>query len=463
LSETEAIEEFCRSRISDHPAENEADGRRMLRSLADGVRVEGGAVRGLYIPKIFSEKAESILKEAGEKTERICEKVIRRYRESESFRKEFGFSPELEELACINPGYETLLPILRTDIFFNESTCEWKYCELNADGSSGMIEDRELNAEFRKTSLYRSLGMMGKIESYELFHSLAAQYLSVYAQTKKAHERPFVAIVDFLEYASSLDEFEEYRKCFEELGADAAVCDIRDLEFDGEKLTCRKNRKRTEKEHAVCRECGAEDQERYAGRKVDIIYRRAVTSDILSHPRESAALKAACRAGTVCLLGSFCTQAVHDKAFFPAVMSREGQACLTGEEIDFLKEHLPETIMPADAGTAMKNKDRWVLKPRSSYGSRNIFIGKDCTEEEWEHHLSEIPKEAYLLQEYIEPYTSWNIDYTEKDAQLRKYYNTTGIYLFGGKFSGIYSRASENRIISTSKGGFDLASCVLRK
>jgi hypothetical protein len=454
LSETEAIEEFCRSQISEHPAENEADGRRMLRSLADGVRVEGGAVRGLYIPKIFSEEAESILKEAGEKTERICEKVIRHYRESESFRKEFGFSPELEELACIDPGYETLLPILRTDIFFNESTYEWKYCELNADGSSGMIEDRELNAEFRKTSLYRKLSGMGRIESYELFHSLANQYLNVYAQTKTAHDRPFVTIVDFLEYASSLDEFEEYRKCFEELGADAAVCDIRDLEFDGEKLTC--GGKRTEEKYDGCRESGA-------GRKIDVIYRRAVTSDILSHPQESAALKAACRAGAVCLLGSFCTQAVHDKAFFPAVMSREGQSCLTGEEIDFLKEHLPETIMPADAGMALKNKDRWVLKPRSSYGSRNIFIGKDCTEEEWEHHLSEIPKEDYLLQEYIEPYASRNIDYTEKDAQLRKYYNTTGIYLFGGKFSGIYSRASENRIISTSKGGFDLASCVLRK
>ena len=528
---TEAIAELCRSFIARHPAENEAAGRQMLRNLRSGPSVEGAAVRGLYVPKILSENGCRILSTAGIMTERICEKAIRRYRGSESFRKLFAFDEELEELARLDPGYETLLPVLRVDVFYNERTGDFRFCELNADGSSGMIEDRVLNEEFRRTPLCAELEKSGKIESFELFDSLAKRYMEIYREYKEkkiygegciaascesgggvrrghaggpAGARPTAAVVDFLEYASSPDEFEAYRRSFEKAGARAIIADARDLVFDGKNLICRGGGRVLE--NGSLKVSGREDA------AIDLIYRRAVTSDILAHPQKSSALREAYRAGAVCLLGGFCTQAVHDKAFFTAIQSREAEEFLTAEEREFLRRHLPETVSASEvsvkngrdgstvigktvigvpdtsdaSGTERtvsdserssksggrpvqkepaarflgENRRNWVIKPRSAYGSRGIFIGKECTADEWEKQLAAAAQGDALIQEYVEPFASPNIDYSEENPQLKNYLNTTGIYLFGGRFAGIYSRASEHRVISTSKGGFDLASCV---
>lgn len=475
---TEEIGEYCRQVLLSDPAGNEAAGRLMLEKLSSGVRVEGGPVRGLYVPKVLSSRAAVIMKNAGEMTARICEKAIRRYWESAEFRKRFAFDEKLEKLACHDPGYRTLLPILRVDIFYDESTGDFRFCELNTDGTSGMIEDRELNRVFRNTPLFRKLGEAGDIESFELFDTLAQRYAGIYEETEKGREamrisrtggrRPTAAVVDFLECASSLDEFEEYRRSFEKCGMEAVIADIRNLRFDGSRLLCRGG-KMSEDGKLI-----------YGGEKpVDLIYRRAVTSDILSHPEESAALEKAYLAGAVCLLGGFCTQTVHDKAFFTAIADGSSESFLTPEEREFLHRHLPftadassvtsEGLIRESGSTAEMRKVTgsarrdWVLKPRSAYGSRGIFIGRECTEEEWEQQLADARRGDVLLQQFIEPYESPNIDYAEEHPAVRNYRNTTGIYVFGGRFAGIYSRASESRIISTSRGGFDLASCVLKE
>ena len=416
-----------------------------VRALAScGVTAGGKAVRGLFLPKIFSEKAERILKHAGETFAAIGEKAIRFFWEDEEFRSLFGFDGELAEAVRIVPPYETLLPMLRVDVFYDEESGDYQLCELNTDGTSGMIEDAELVRAFSGTETFSRIGEAGCVSGYELFDSLARTYLGIYRSADPPAgtdaERPLCAVVDFLECASSLDEFGRYRESFERLGAEAVVADVRDLAFDGTALRLKD------------------------GRMVDLIYRRAVTSDLFSRTEEARDLLAAHRAGAVFLMGGICTQIVHDKAFLPAVLSKRAEAFLTAEERAFLREHVPETaILTEDAVrryALRATKDRWVLKPRSSYGSRGVYIGRETAAAEWEAALKTLSGGTYLLQEFVEPYRSWNIDPESGDSG--EFGNTTGIYVFGERYAGLYSRASAHTVITTARGGYDLGSAVFR-
>ena len=67
------------------------------------------------------------------------------YAKDEDYRRLFGFEPKLEELILREPTYDSPIPIARIDIFYNEETGDFKFCEFNTDGTSAMNEDRELN------------------------------------------------------------------------------------------------------------------------------------------------------------------------------------------------------------------------------------------------------------------------------------------------------------------------------
>ncbi len=58
---------------------------------------------------------------------------------------ELWIEPKLEELILNRPTYYSPIPIARIDIFYNEKTGDFKFCEFNTDGTSAMNEDRKLN------------------------------------------------------------------------------------------------------------------------------------------------------------------------------------------------------------------------------------------------------------------------------------------------------------------------------
>ncbi len=433
-----ALADACVSFYERDPASREADLRIFRENLsASGVRVSGKEIRGLLIPKFFSEKQTALLKEAGETMARICEKAVRFFFESAAFRSCYAYPPKVEELILTDPGYTPVLPMLRVDLFYDEVKDDFRLCELNTDGSSGMIEDAELGRIFRETELYRCLLTRIGIRPFELFDTLAKRYLSIFSGSGKRKEAPNVAVVDFLEKASSLDEFERYRRAFEKLGAPARIIDVRDL-------TCRDGILSTAD-----------------GWQIDLIYRRAVTSDLLADPEAGCALLSAAKAEHVCLMGSFATQIVHDKAFFPSLL-KFGNAFLTEEEQCFVRDHLPVTVAltpkEIESRSIRTEKDRWVLKPRDSYGSRGVYLGPETEAEEWERLLDTFCEADYLAQEYVEPFSTKAV--LPKTGRSVRIFHTTGIYVIGGKMTGLYSRASEQKIISTGTGGYDLASLV---
>lgn len=406
-------------------------------------KYKGETIYSLYMAKAFPNHVVEYLKDASETMYGILKKVMKEYIKKEDYRKLFGFSKELEELVLDVPPYENILPIARIDIFLNEKDLSFKFCEFNADGCSSMNEDRELNFALQKTAAYKELSKEYKIESFELFDSWAKEFIQIYNTYEGKVHKPTIAIVDFLEKGCSMEEFKEFQKSFEKSGYHTLICEIRHMKFDGEHLR-------------------AAD-----GTVIDAIYRRAVTSDIMEHIDEVADFINAVKSHKVCLLGSFCTQIIHNKILFYLLHTERTHEFLEEKEIEFIKAHIPYTVAltsdEVSRNTVLEEKDKWLIKPEDSYGARGIYAGVNFSVDEWEKIVKENVDTFYVLQEFVLPYQSYNIDFKKEEPQFRKYSNLTGMYLYNGKFAGFYSRQSAHEIISSLYDENDIASIMVSK
>ena len=443
LMSTHSLDQWmCQSVAKAMPRHSEA-AQRATRTMAEtGLLLEGQTVKGLYIPKLFSRPGTELLKEAGETMARIGIKAIRQFKKDPAFRALFGFDKRTEDMILWGASYTDRLPVLRTDVFYNEETGDYRICELNTDGTSGMLGEKLLQEAFLSSPLAEELARKGHIRSYELFDSLAKAYTEIYRSSayakKRKGKRPLFAVVDFFDKASSLDEFRLYAQAFERQGAEGLVADIRDLTYDG-KCLCTKD-----------------------GRVIDALYRRAVTGDILDREREVTAFLEAAREEKVVLLGSFETQVVHDKSFLIAITDPYCETFLTREEIHFLRIHVPETF-PLTKALVRERKvrehpEKWVIKPMNGYSSEGVFMGLQYAKEEWQRLVEERTDMGYIAQAYQEPFASRHIDFNDEGPALEAYYNMTGIYTFDGRFAGLYARAGHDRVIATGRGAHLAAS-----
>ena len=438
------IEVYYKNDIANNLDKHEKSGKEALDYMDHSTaKYHGKTIYSLYVPKILNEETVQVFKQTAETMASIMQKVIREYQKNADYRKLFGFSKRIEELILHNPLYKNILPVCRVDIFYNESDGSFYFCELNTDGSSSMNEDRELCKAFEKTALYKSLNVDYEIRSFELFDSLVDAFLSNYETYPYKAAKPTVAIVDFLELGCSMEEFEQFRKSFEKRGVKAYVCDIRSLHLCNDKL-CMEN-----------------------GEVVDLIYRRAVTSDICEREAEVQDFMEAVLTHKVCCMGGFCTQAVHDKSLFYILRHEMTGRILTEEENRFVAEHIPYTEELTESVVAklgvLDEKEKWLIKPKNSYGARGIYAGVRCSLSEWEKVVRENQDTNYIVQQFIMPYQTANIDFHKDEPVLRNYSNLTGLYVYNGKFAGVYSRQSENEIISSAYDENDIATVYLVK
>ena len=405
-------------------------------------KYHGRCVSTLYVPKLFTREDIRIFEHLIDVLYGIFGKVTAHYRSDASYRRLFGFPAELEELILRRPRYQSSIPIARIDIFYNEQTKDFKFCEFNTDGSSAMNEDRELNRGLRLTKAYQKLAAGYRLRTFELFDSWADTSLRIYRETKGASSHPHVAIVDFMESATN-NEFEIFAESYRKMGATCEICEIRALRYENGRL------------HGT------------AGRPIDLIYRRAVTGDIMKHFGEVADFIRAVKDEAVCLIGDFTTQLAHNKVLYQILHHPATQAFLTEEETAYVRAHVPYTArMTADDlpyEAILANQNGWILKPLDSYGSKGVFAGVEyASHAEWKEIVDAHRIEGYLAQEFCTPYLTKNIDFSKgADAEWIDVSNLTGLFVYDGAFAGIYSRVSRGKMISTQYSEIALPSILV--
>ena len=107
--------------------------------LADGALYHGGPVQWAFVPKVFSSRDIAYLAWIAETMGRIMDKVTSAFIADPRVRAAFALDPAIEHLVCMPNPFSAQIPIARVDIFLDEQTGSFKFCELNTDGSSGML------------------------------------------------------------------------------------------------------------------------------------------------------------------------------------------------------------------------------------------------------------------------------------------------------------------------------------
>ena len=398
----------------------------------------------LYIPQLFTSDMAELFENVCGTMHTILEKVITEYEKNANYRALFGFDKKLEELILRPARYQSKLPIARIDIFFNPEDYSFKFCEFNADGSSAMNEDRILNITAQSTDTFKKFAEKYDVKTYELFDSWVNEFLNIYRTSDKPKDKPNVAIVDFIKYEPSF-EFKRFQKHFCDSGLNCEICDIRDLKYDGHDLISP------------------------TGMKIDAVYRRAVTCDIMADYDSVQPFINAVKDENVVLIGDFKTQVIHNKLVFSILHHDMTKEFLTAEENEFIENHIPFTCVLTPEAVKEHNvlaeKDKWVIKPQDSYASKGFHAGVECeTDEEWAKAVAESIGNDYILQEYVKPYETENIDLLHNpDSEYQKYSSITGLFVYNGKFSGIYSRIAKTSIISTQYSEMSLPSMVVKE
>ncbi len=407
--------------------------------------VHGNHVSSPYVPKFFDQEAHDTFKHVAETTHSIAVKIMQRYLDDETYRNLFDFDERIAELILLPRGYPDLLPFARIDVFLDEHTGACGFCELNADGSSGLNEDREHNESMSGSAALAEFARRHSLATSELFDSWVDEFLAIYSRYEHAVEHPNIAIVDFLGPGAIVAEFEEYCRRFCKRGHVAFVADVRDLRYDGSHL-------RTA-----------------AGKRIDAVFRRCITSDVLEHWDESQPLIEAVRNEKVALIGSFAGHIPHDKQIFDVMHHPTTQAFLTPEEIRVVNDCVPATKLLDDAHVDLAeikaNKDAWIVKPPDRYGAADVYAGNMCTHDEWAGIIDRFANGAagapFIVQTYLAPFKT---PFFRPDAELPAkeddnidrtlvpMNNMSGLYLFNGRFSGVFSRMGEAPVISEGAG-----------
>lgn len=424
-----SLDQKFKEYILANPEESKASARRIQDRIQDSsltyqAKKKMDTTVTLHVPKFFSQADKKTFENISETMYRIFLKVIDAYKKDENVRKVFGFSPELEELIFTDVDCAAPLPILRVDIFYNEETGEYYFCEFNADGTSSMAENDAMNFFMEENNAWQAI--QPEVEYTNLIKAYADEVLDIFHQTHPDVEKPRILITDFLEnsYKPDLLAFREY---VNSQGIECEIEDIRDLTYDGRHLKGKLNDK-----------------------PYDLVYRRAVTTDILDHPEESKALVDAVKDKSVVFVGPFSTQVPHSKVINEALVNPVVQKYLTEEEIAFLTEHLPQTfdLNEENRERILDDKDKWIIKPKEGYGSMDVYPGVDVTQLEWEELTSDLSNGNFIVQQFVPHYKTENIDLIGND-HFQPYSNTTGLYVFNGKFKGILSRLSDGNVVSS--------------
>lgn len=402
-----------------------------------------------FVPRLFNQRTFNTMKHTAETAHRILCKVIERYLADPSYRNVFELDERLVDLILLPRGYEATLPFARVDTFLNEDDYSVKFCEFNGDGSSGMNENREITVSIARSETFRRFVANHRIESCELFTSWVNEFLAIYDSYEHKVSNPRIAIVDYLENGV-VDEFKMYARVFSTHNAPCSVWDVRELTFDGRALR---------------------DPE---GKKIDAVWRRCVTNDVMDHWDASQALIEAVRAEKVALIGSFAGHLVHDKQIFRVLHDPRTQSFLTEEERSFVKDTVPKTMFldaaHADIEEIKANKDAWIIKPADHYGADEVHAGCACTQEEWEGYLERFSEAKsgtrFIAQHYVAPFKTdtlppdTGIEGLTDDQVSRDpvpYNNINGLYLFNGRFAGVFSRLGPKPTISKDMQGMTAA------
>ncbi len=343
-------------------------------------------------------------------------------------------------LLRIHPGYDDAVVWTRLDAF--PAADGVFFLEFNHDAPAGIGYSAAMTEIYLELPILKRFAERFCVAGDEPRPALLAALLGAYAAFG-GREHPNIGIVDWTDVRTSSDQV-ILRDYFAAQGHAAAIADPREVELRDGRL--------------------------YAGDlRLDIVYRRVVTSELLAKLDETRHFIAAYEARAACFVNAFRCRVSENKAFFSFLTDPEQLAFLADDLRQTLLQHLPWTRIVVEQSTrlpdgrridlcehAARHRADFVLKPADAYGGTNVYVGSETDDATWANALTRALRDdaLWVLQQRVStPTEVFPIRQPDGGFAFRPMkYNVNPFYL-GGRIAGAVARTSESVVINVSAGG----------
>ena len=307
----------------------------------------------------------------------------------DQLRAQLSLTPEEEALIALPTGYSTSIPTARLDSFFtrhDDGDFTLNFIEFNGESPAGMAYNDVLAELFLETPLLQRFGERYHVEPIVSRRHAVDALLRVYYEWRGNYSKlPDIAIVDWSGVPTE-SEFRLFVAYLARYGITATICTPDELEYTNGQIFA-------------------------AGRPVDFVYKRVLTTEMLQRYGLDHPLVDALRAGAVCMVNPFNCKLLHKKASFALASDERNAHLFTPREQEAILQHIPWTRIVEDRRTldpsgapidllryAADNKETLVLKPNDEYGGKGVLIGWECDPTTWAHALQVALDEPSIIQ-----------------------------------------------------------------
>lgn len=441
----DAIERYHRILAAD-PAKalEQSEGLREA-FLREGVTFAGEPLPSFVRPHFVARPVWGALRGQGVRVMETAARVARQVFDGDVGRLcDFLGTPAAEAAwVALDPGPPDVV-LSRLDAFVTPGGP--RFIEVNSDAPAGFGYGDRMARLVRELPAFKQFAREVAVDYLPsddgLVRAVAAQWRSA-----GGTGRPRIAIADWAEVKTRPDQ-EILREAFAARGFDCVLADPREMDVVGGRL------------HA-------------GGAPVDLVYRRAVLSEIVEREDDVRAFLGAYRHRLCPFVNSFRCRLSEDKAFF-AILTDEAFAHLLSEdERALVAATLPWTRRVAERRTfkdgrevdlvpfVVENRERLVLKPTHDYGGRSVFLGSETAPGAWEAAVRAALEAPWVVQERVtipeEPFPVFEggaLDFVSLKVNANPFY-------VAGQPVGAVTRASRSSVINVSAGGGSVPTFVV--
>ena len=349
-------------------------------------------------------------------------------------RAELDLHPEEERLAMADPGCRHSSPSARIDGFFTD---QLRYVEYNGESPAGIAYSDHLAEVFDSLPVMRAFRKRFRLRRLPVQDRQVAVMLRAFREWGR-DTTPTVAIVDW-KGLPTVSEFEMFRDRFAAQGVRAVICDPTELEYRERRLYA-------------------------SGTKVNLVYRRVLTSELLAHGDEGGALARAYLDGDVCVVNTFRAKLLHKKMSLALLSDVRYASLYTPAQRLAIDAHVPWTrkVRPRPttyrgrdvddlADHVAKHRDDLVLKPNDEYGGKGVVLGWTVDQHEWEQALEAALTQSYVVQEAV-PVPRESFPVALDGVRYLDLAMDMDPYVFEGRASGCLTRLSSSALLNVTAG-----------
>jgi hypothetical protein len=346
----------------------------------------------------------------------------------------------------IDPGPPDVL-LSRLDAFLGADGP--RFIEINSDAPAGFGYGDRMAEVFADLPLFRAFAATRRVHYAPSLPALVDAVVWTWrARGRPAAAAPVIAIADWADVKTRADQ-EIVCARFEAVGFDCVLADPRAMEVSAGRLIAN-------------------------ARPVDLVYRRAVLTEIVEREGQMQPFLEAYRAGLAVFVNSFRCRLSEDKAFFAILTDESFASLMTPEEVELVRRVVPWTRRVAERRTlrggseidlvphVIDHRPELVLKPAHGYGGRSVLVGDETTPEAWAAAVQDGLREPWVVQERVHiPEEVFPLLEEDGEVGLAPLKVNVNPFFVDGADVGAVTRASRSSVINVSAGGGSVPTFVV--